>query len=180
VSRPGRNERCPCGSGLKVKRCCGVERGPAEGELDRAYLSGQALAAAFRLIPLDDRELEDLHDAMLELPACDLALQAPLPPLATPELVRLFEAVADDDPDAGEEPLNAVLARVDTVGLRARLARRLLVLSEVGAVESNLADVSVVDLASASQTFIRASLVEAVAVVVGATSTPAGLIVATL
>ena len=32
----GRNERCPCGSGRKVKRCCGVQRGPSEDELAKA------------------------------------------------------------------------------------------------------------------------------------------------
>ncbi|MGH9251102.1 MAG: SEC-C metal-binding domain-containing protein [Acidimicrobiales bacterium] len=24
--RPGRNDRCPCGSGKKFKRCCGPDR----------------------------------------------------------------------------------------------------------------------------------------------------------
>lgn len=178
MARSGRNEPCPCGSGLKVKRCCGVERGPSEDELDRAYLSGQALAAALQLAPLDDLELEDLRDAMLELPANDLGLQAPLPPLTTPDFARLCDAVADDDPDAGAEPLDAVLARVDAVHLRARLVRRLVALHAAGLVEPDLAALAVVDLASRSQEFVRSSLIEAVAVSVGITPTPSGLVVA--
>jgi hypothetical protein len=178
VSRAGRNERCPCGSGLKVKRCCGVERGPSLDELERAYLSGQALAAALHLAPLDDVQLEDLHHAIFELPACDLGLQVPLLPLATPEFARLCDAVADDDPDAGEGPLEAVLARVDTASLRARLVRRLLELRDAGSVDAEVTSTAVIDLASSSQDFLRGSLIEAVAVAVGAARTPGGLVVA--
>ena len=39
---PGRNDPCPCGSGRKVKRCCGEHRGPGENDLARAYLAHQA------------------------------------------------------------------------------------------------------------------------------------------
>ena len=35
---PGRNDPCPCGSGRKVKRCCGEHRGP--GENDREIQGG--------------------------------------------------------------------------------------------------------------------------------------------
>jgi hypothetical protein len=42
MAQQGRNERCPCGSGRKVKRCCGVQRGPSEVELAKAWLYQQA------------------------------------------------------------------------------------------------------------------------------------------
>lgn len=46
---PGRNEPCPCGSGRKVKRCCGVRRGPSEDQLARAYVASLARDAAREL-----------------------------------------------------------------------------------------------------------------------------------
>jgi hypothetical protein len=45
MAQQGRNARCPCGSGRKVKRCCGVRRGPSEAELAKAFLHQQARAA---------------------------------------------------------------------------------------------------------------------------------------
>ncbi|MGI8559112.1 MAG: SEC-C metal-binding domain-containing protein, partial [Solirubrobacteraceae bacterium] len=70
---PGRNELCPCGSGRKVKRCCGQRRGPGEDDLSRAYLAHQARAAARELGHLDDDELLELFDDLSELPELDLA-----------------------------------------------------------------------------------------------------------
>ena len=42
MAQEGRNARCRCGSGRKVKRCCGVRRGPSEAELAKAWLHQQA------------------------------------------------------------------------------------------------------------------------------------------
>ena len=54
----GRNERCECGSGRKAKRCCGVQRGPSEADLARAFLASQARPSArvLRSFP-DDAEV---------------------------------------------------------------------------------------------------------------------------
>jgi len=93
MARPGRNDPCPCGSGRKVKRCCGEHRGPGEDDLARAYLAHQARDAARRLRHLDD-ELRDLF----ELPELDLGLTLTLPQLLTPDLQHLFDAVKADDP----------------------------------------------------------------------------------
>jgi hypothetical protein len=54
----GRNERCPCGSGRKVKRCCGVRRGPSEDELAKAFLAVEARAAARVLRDHDDEQFD--------------------------------------------------------------------------------------------------------------------------
>jgi len=35
MAGPGRNDPCPCGSGRKVKRCCGEHPGPGEDDLAR-------------------------------------------------------------------------------------------------------------------------------------------------
>lgn len=57
---PGRNELCPCGSGRKVKRCCGVQRGPSEEHLARAHVALLAREAAVDLQGLSDRALDHL------------------------------------------------------------------------------------------------------------------------
>ena len=46
MPRAGRNEPCPCGSGRKVKRCCGQQRGPSDDDLARAHIA--ILARAIR------------------------------------------------------------------------------------------------------------------------------------
>jgi len=103
MAGPGRNDPCPCGSGRKVKRCCGQQRGPGENDLARAYLAHHACDAARRLRHLDDNELLELFDELIELPELDLALTITLPQLLTPEHQRLFDAIKADDPDAGAE-----------------------------------------------------------------------------
>lgn len=45
VPGPGRNERCPCGSGRKVKRCCGQKRGSSAEQLAHAHLASRAQEA---------------------------------------------------------------------------------------------------------------------------------------
>jgi SEC-C motif len=90
---PGRNDPCPCGSGPKVKRCCGQHRGPGENDLARAYLAHQAQNAARRLRHLDDDQLRELFDDLFELPELDLAPTITLPQLLTPDLQRLLDAV---------------------------------------------------------------------------------------
>ena len=113
MSAPGRNDPCPCGSGRKVKRCCGQHRGPGENDLARAYLARQARDAARRLRHLDDDELRELLDDLFELPELDLVLTITLPQLLTPDLQPLFDAVKADDPDAGDpsDPQNPRQAR---------------------------------------------------------------------
>src|SRR6266545_2480672 len=119
----GRNERCPCGSGRKVKRCCGVRRGPSEDELAKAFLAVEARAAAWVLRDHDDEQLDELHDALVDLPAVDQSLLWPLPRLLTPEFARLGDALAAEDTETVRAVLPGVLARLDTPRARGGLAR---------------------------------------------------------
>jgi len=96
MSKVGRNESCPCGSGRKAKRCCGVERGPSEESLARAFLSLAAQDGARSVSHLCEEELVALFDGLWELPVADLSLQVQLPQFFTPQLSRLGEAVADE------------------------------------------------------------------------------------
>src|SRR6266545_728990 len=157
----GRNERCPCGSGRKVKRCCGVRRGPSEDELAKAFLAVEARAAAWVLRDHDDEQLDELHDALVDLPAVDQSLLWPLPRLLTPEFARLGDALAEEDTETVRAVLPGVLA-----------------LRDAGRLAAELAAAAVIDLASPSTTLVRASLLHAVAVDAGAAPTASGLVVA--
>ena len=176
VASVGRNDPCPCGSGLKAKRCCGVERGPSEESLARAFLAHAAREAAGRLRWARDDELGELFDELWVLPPVDLSLQVELPKLFFPELDRLADAVRDDDPDPGL--LEAVAEKLDTPVERARLARAVIARAEAGMIDSQMAAAALVDLGSGSRRFLRRGLLEAVAVRVGVARTPGGILLA--
>jgi SEC-C motif-containing protein len=177
MAQQGRNERCPCGSGRKVKRCCGVRRGPSEAELAKAWLYQQARSAALVLDARSDIEVVALLDTAVGLPRQDVSMQLPLPGLPSPALEQLRAAVAEDDPDEVAAVLPAALAEVDTPIIRARLVRAVLALRDAGRVSAEVAAAVAVEQASHSTTLLRASLLEAVAVSVGAARTPSGLLV---
>ena len=176
--KPGRNDPCACGSGRKVKRCCGTERGPSEESLARAYLSRAARAAALDFGPMLDGEFDVLLDELVELPARELSLQLELPKLFSPVLERLLDAMEQDDVDAGEAPLRELLDKLDTPRERARLAREVVALREAGGLDRRLAAAALIDLASGSRRLFSASLLEAAAVRAGIGRTPGGLVLA--
>ncbi len=172
---PGRNEPCRCGSGRKVKRCCGQHRGPREDDLARAYLAQQARDAASRLRHLDDDQLRELFDDLFEVPELDLALTITLPQLLTPDLQRLFDAVKADDPDAGDEVTPRILETLDTPVERARLARTIINLRDTKRLDSSLAAAAIIDLDSRSRILLNACLVHAAFIHTGRLRTPGGL-----
>ncbi len=123
-----------------------------------------------------DAELVDLFEELWELPAVEFSLQVALPKLFSPALNRLCDAVADDDPDP--ELLEAVAGAIDTPTERARLARAVIAQAQAKAIDERLADAALLDLGSDSRQLLRAALLEAVAVRVGAARTPAGVLLA--
>lgn len=178
MSAIGRNERCRCGSGKKVKRCCGVRHGPSATELAKAFLATAGREAVHRLARLSSGEFHELFDAMLYLPVGHMALQVPLPRLFPPELDALRSVVEDND-DASDELLDAAVAFVDTPGQRAVLARTVLDLARSGVIDEAVADVAIVDLDLRRESaFMRVSLIAAISVLAGAMRTPSGLLVA--
>jgi hypothetical protein len=176
VSKVGRNQPRPCGSGRKAKRCCGVEGGPSEASVAGAFLAHASRRAAWELRGVPDAEFDALLDRLWELPAADLSLQVQLPKLISPALDRLCDAVPGDDPDP--ELLDAVAQEIDEPLERARLARAVIAQVERGAIDRRLGATALIDLASASRLTLRASLLEAVAVEVGVARTPAGILLA--
>jgi hypothetical protein len=177
MAQQGRNERCRCGSGRKVKRCCGVRRGPSEAELAKAFLHQQARAAALVLDSGSDLEVVALLEAATRLPTQEVSMQLPLPRLLSSALERLRVAVAEDEPEQVAAVLPAALAEVDTPIARAGLVRAVLGLRDAGLVSDEVAAAVAVEQASRSTTLLRASLLAAVAVSVGAATTPSGLLV---
>jgi hypothetical protein len=175
MAGPGRNELCSCGSGRKVKRCCGQARGPGQDDLARAYLAHQAHAAARELCHLDDDELLGLFDDLLELPELDLALTLTLPQLLTADVQRFFDAIKADDPDDAAEAVPSVLDRVDTPIERARLARVISDLRDSHRLDSLLAAAAIIELNSDSCLFLEACLVHTVLINTGIVGTPGGL-----
>jgi hypothetical protein len=175
MPRPGRNDPCPCGSGRKVKRCCGEHRGPVEDDLARAFLAHQARDAARRLRHLDDDELRELFDDLFELPELDLALTITLPQLLTPDLQHLFDAVKADDPNAGDDLTPRILDQLDTPVERARLARVIIKLCDSRRLDSLLAAAAIIDLDSRSRILLHACLVHAAFIHTGRLRTPGGL-----
>ena len=178
MAKVGRNQHCPCGSGLKAKRCCGVDGGPSEESLARALLAHASREAAWELRHVSDREFEELLGELPELPELDLSLHAELPKLLSPALDRFCEAFAVDDPDAAEEPFGELLGAIDTPLERARLARAVIALRAAGRLDAKLAATALIDLAGESREMVGASLLQAVAVRAGAARTPAGILLA--
>lgn len=178
MAKVGRNERCPCGSGRKTKRCCGVERGPSREELAAAFISAAARRAGIALVGLAENEIAALLDEIVELPGRDLSLLVRLPDIITEARIRLTEAIEDEDAEAFHDALPRVLARVDTALARERLARAVLELRDSGRLDPRLAAVALIDLDCRSSHLMHASTVHSALVTSGAMKTPMGLVLA--
>ena len=107
-----------------------------------------------------------------------MSLLVTLPKLIGPDLQRLRESIADDDPDWGWDALTAVAAQIDTPEQRAQLTDVLIQLRDQHRITRHQAAAAILDLDSHSTRFIAASLLEAVALSVGASRTPGGLEIA--
>jgi hypothetical protein len=177
VKGSGRNGTCPCGSGAKVKRCCGTRRGPGPAELARAFLVEERRRAASALLALDRDELHDLFDEIVDLPTLDMSLQVDLPRFLTPELERLRTAIAHDDDEMFETAVDPAVDQLNTPERRAALAWAVLDLRDARRMDSHLAAVAVIDLGARDSSLFQSSVVEALAVSAGAARTPSGLLI---
>jgi SEC-C motif len=178
MAKSGRNELCSCGSGLKVKRCCGVARGPSQESLAVAFLRNAVREVADSAGALSEREFAAKLAELVDLPCLDLSLQVGLPKLLSPALGRLCEAIAEDDEMAGDAVIEQVLDELDTPLERARLARAVIALCDAGRCGQRLAAVALIDLASGSRQLFCASVIQAVAVRAGVARTPGGVLLA--
>jgi hypothetical protein len=178
VPGPGRNQPCPCDSGRKTKHCCGEHRGPSDEQLARAHVAELFHQTVDELHGLSDRALDRLWEGLLDLPPLDLSMLVALPKLIGPHLERLREAIEHEDPDWGWDALTAVHKQIDTPQQRARLADAIVRLRDHNRIGRRQAAYALLDLHTNSTRLVAASLLEAVAVQVGAHRTPGGLHVA--
>lgn len=178
MARAGRNQRCGCGSGRKIKHCCGQRRGPSDVQLARATLAVEGRGAARRLAHHDDEDFAEIFEAMLDLPELDHTMLVDLPRLHTLELERLRLAIEDDDSDAVEGALPAVVARCDNPLTRLALLRAVQRLCQSGWIAPDVADAATFDLSQPHSDLVEVSVLRAVAVDAGAALTASGLLVA--
>jgi hypothetical protein len=181
VAKIGRNQPCPCGSGSKAKRCCGVPRGPAPDQLAIAFLHAQTREWAPLLVGYNDHDLDELMHEVAELPASDLSLHATLPRLLPPALQQLRTAIAERDPDAAANAMPDALAIVDTPLERERLTRAIIALHDNGHhIDCETTAYAICELADPDITpaLLFGGLLQALALTTGDHTTPAGLLVA--
>lgn len=174
----GRNGPCPCGSSKKAKRCCDIRRGPSPAELAKAFLAEERRKAASVLWGMDRDEFDELFEEMIDLPTLDVSLQADLPRLLSPELEWLRVAIDKDDDETFEAALAPALKQLDTPLRRAALARAVLSLRDTRRINARVAAIAVIDLETSPSALFQSSVVQALAVSVGAARTPSGLLVA--
>ncbi|HEX3394522.1 MAG TPA: SEC-C metal-binding domain-containing protein [Acidimicrobiales bacterium] len=171
----GRTQRCICGSGKKVKRCCGVTAHLGPAELAKMELVELTRSLAPTLARCTDGELHDLLDLVPGLADLDVSLAWCLPRTLPSEIQHLRTAIHDDDLEAVKAALPGAVAALDDQVGRARLAHAVLALRDIGRIEKTLAAAAVVDLASGSPQLVTASIVEAVLLDVGVNAVPARL-----
>lgn len=173
----GRNELCHCGSGKKAKRCCGTRRGPSPAEMARAFLADERRKAALVLLDADRDDFDQLFEEIVDLPTLDVSLQVELPRLLTPEMERLRVALDEDDEEGFDEAVHTVVEQLDVPERRATLARAVLNLRDLGRIDRREAAVAIIDLWTPHSALFQASVIQAIAVSVGAAETPSGLLV---
>lgn len=176
MAKLGRNERCGCGSGRKVKRCCGQHRGPSPEDLARLFLRDQARKFAPILRQCEELEIAELLDRVIELPVRHLSLQVRLPRIARPELERLRAAMGGGDDLV--DVVQAATAAIDGPLVRLTLALAAGELCQRDELDVESVATIMVDLARPTSVFVSASLIAATAVSLGRCPTPAGLLVA--
>ena len=178
MAKVRRNEQCPCGSGLKAKRCC-LAADHAKVTTPRATLAQLQTTVVGSLRDDVDREdFEELVAEMMRLPELDMSLQVVLPVLETPEIARARLAFDDGNYDRLDEILENAAVLVDTPQHRLDLARAVLAQRDAGHIDPKVAAVAVLDLNQSRSTLLMSALAHAIAVANGNNETPLGLLAA--
>lgn len=177
MAKLGRNQRCPCGSGRKVKCCCGTQRGPSPEDLAWQTLRYQAREFAPVLRPYTELDIDQLLERVIELPVHHYSLQVRLPRIWPPELERLRAGVSNDTDDIADV-VQAAAATIDGPHLRLTLASEAADLCQHDEIDLESLAIIIVDLARPISLFVCASLIAATAVSLGRCPTPTGLLVA--
>jgi hypothetical protein len=175
MAKVQRNDPCPCGSGMKAKRCCHgsvkhIDVRIMPVELYRDLIC--ELGGTTRI------EFGALFEDLLALPELDLSLQVPLPAFRTPAIERAVTALHDEDGDDFDNALADVVAEIDNDLLRLFLARAVVVLRDAGRIGRKLAAVAVIELDREDSALFASSVAQSISVLAGERRTPTGLLVA--
>lgn len=177
VTKLGRNQTCPCGSRRKVKHCCGTQRGPSPDDLAWQCLYEQARKYAPILGGHSELEIDQLLEAVIELPVHHLGLQIHLPRIAPPELESFRSHIYHHDEDMVDAVQHAAAA-IDTPQTRLALTTQATELFRDDQLDLDELAIIMVDLARPTSLFLCASLITATAVRLGRCPTPSGLLLA--
>jgi hypothetical protein len=158
--KAGRNDPCPCGSGRKVKRCCGLERGPDEDSTARAFLAEVSRDAA-GLLHISESQFIAMMQQWSGLSAIYPTLRVRLPD-HSPAIERLAQAYVEIDADGSREPFYEILEQADTPAERARLVRAVHMLLGEGHVDVIAAAAAAYELSTGSRELFSHWLTEAV------------------
>jgi hypothetical protein len=161
MRKVGRNDPCPCGSGRKVKRCCGVERGPDEDAAARAFLAEVSRDAA-GVLHVSESQFIAMMQEWSGLSAIYPSLRVRLPD-DSPAVERLAQEYVEMDADGSREPFYEVLEQADTPAERARLVRAVHMLLGEGHVDVIAAAAAAYELSTGSRELFSHWLTEAVA-----------------
>jgi len=162
MRKVGRNDPCPCGSGRKVKRCCGLQRGPDEDSTARAFLAEVSRDAA-RVLNVSESQFIAIMEEWSGLAAIYPELRVQLPD-NSPAIERLAQAYAEMDMHGSREPIHEVLEEVDTPAERARLVRAVHALLGEGHVDVIAAAAAAYELSTDSHELFSEWLMEALTV----------------
>ena len=122
MAKLGRNQPCPCGSGRKVKRCCGTQRGPSPEDLAWQALHDQARKFAALLRGYDELDIDQLLERVIELPVRSLVPTSPPPPNLALQNWNGYEPDVGDDTDDIVDAVQDAAATIDGPHLRLTLA----------------------------------------------------------
>jgi len=175
MAKVRRNGPCPCGSGNKAKRCC---HGPVQAFDVRIMPLEVYRDSICDLAGTTREEFDGLFSDLVDLPQLDLSLQVPLPGVRTPDIERALSALHDDDTEAFDAALPAVVSRVDTPMHRLLLARAVVILRDAGTISKRLAALAIVELDREDSAFFISSVAQSLAILAGDRRTPSGLLVA--
>jgi hypothetical protein len=162
MRKVGRNDPCPCGSGRKMKRCCGLQRGPDEDSTARAFLAEVSRDAA-GVLNVSESQFIAIMEQWSGLSAIYPELRVQLPD-NSPAIERLAQAYLEIDADGSREPFYEVLEQADTPAERARLVRAVHMLLGEGHVDMIAAAAAAYALSTDSRELFSQWLMEAVAV----------------
>ena len=176
MSKIRRNERCPCGSGSKAKRCC---------QLPHAYVDVRVLPLELCQGVVNDlpgttpAELRVLFRQLVHLPAVDPSLHVRLPGVISADMECAVNALQDDDGSIFDKFLGRVVPAIDTLERRIELAQAVIALREQGRIPARLAALAVLDLDREESVFFISAVAESLDALAVSETTPAGLLTAT-